>query len=219
MSSTFALNALLCRTLFWKKSFRRKLKRIRQSPNYSDDAFRNLSPTPVMAEDGSFWKTMREYFNKPATREPQGLIPFVKTNLHELKGSDPVLVWFGHSSYFIRVEGMNILVDPVFSRSASPVGFMVKSYRGVPQYSPEDFPEIDLMILTHDHYDHLDYSSIRKFRKKTRRYAVALGVGSHLEYWGVNLNPSQNLIGGRPKKFAAASCSLQRRPVIFRDAG
>jgi L-ascorbate metabolism protein UlaG (beta-lactamase superfamily) len=98
---------------------------------------------------------------------------------------DPVLVWFGHSSYFLKAGGYTILVDPVFSNNASPVSFMVKGFRGTSLYKPEDLPAIDLMILTHDHYDHLDYASIVKLKQKTKLFCTALGVGSHLEYWGV----------------------------------
>jgi len=161
-----------------------RLNRIKNSPNYKNGAFQNLSATPVMAEDASFWQTLKEYFNKPRTRDPQKILPSLKTDLKNFDDRQPVLVWFGHSSYFIRMEGKNILVDPVFSKSASPVSFMVKSYRGSDVYEPDDFPELDLLILTHDHYDHLDYKTLKKLFPKVKRICTGLGVGSHLQYWG-----------------------------------
>ena len=78
-------------------------------------------------------------------------------------------MWFGHSSYLLNVDGKNILVDPVFSNSASPFSFMVKAYKGTGVFNENDFPELDIILLTHDHYDHLDYKSILKLKKKDKK--------------------------------------------------
>jgi L-ascorbate metabolism protein UlaG (beta-lactamase superfamily) len=161
-----------------------RLKRIQQSQHYRDGSFNNLSHTPVMAEDSSFWKTLKSYLNKPKDARPPAVLPSVKTNLHTLQNDKPVIIWFGHSSYLLRLNGMNILVDPVFGGNAAPVSFMVKAYAGSDIYAVDDFPVIDLLILTHDHYDHLDYKTILKLKAKTKKVVTALGVASHLEYWG-----------------------------------
>jgi L-ascorbate metabolism protein UlaG (beta-lactamase superfamily) len=73
-----------------------------------------------------------------------------------------VIVWFGHSSYFIRIENKNFLIDPVFSGNAAPLSFMIKAFPGSNIYKPEDMPVIDYLILTHDHYDHLDFKTDKK---------------------------------------------------------
>jgi L-ascorbate metabolism protein UlaG (beta-lactamase superfamily) len=151
-------------------------------------AFSNLSATPVMAEDSSFWKTLKSYLNKPKNIKPSAIIPSVKTNLHSLPNDSPVIVWFGHSSYLLRIDGINILVDPVFSGNAAPVSFMVKAYPGSNIYAVADLPDIDILLLTHDHYDHLDYHTIIALRTKVKKIVTALGVGSHLEYWGFDRN-------------------------------
>jgi L-ascorbate metabolism protein UlaG (beta-lactamase superfamily) len=96
-----------------------------------------------------------------------------------------VIVWFGHSSYFIHINGKNILVDPVFSGNASPISLFAKNYQGSNTYSTDDFPELDMVLITHDHYDHLDYASILKLKEKTKHFYTSLGVGAHLAYWGV----------------------------------
>jgi L-ascorbate metabolism protein UlaG (beta-lactamase superfamily) len=163
----------------------KRLQHIKESPNYKNGVFQNLSPTPVMAEDASYRKILKDYYNKPKTSEPSYPLPSVKTSLKNFSSDDPAIVWFGHSSYMIHIEGKNILVDPVFSNSASPFSFMVKAYKGTSVYDADDFPELDIVIITHDHYDHLDYKTIRKLKSKTKRFCVSMGVGAHLEYWGI----------------------------------
>ncbi|MEO5594982.1 MAG: MBL fold metallo-hydrolase [Chitinophagaceae bacterium] len=161
-----------------------KLLKIQQSPNYKNGAFQNLSPTPVMAEDSSFWKTLKSYLNKPGDTKPPLPLPFVKTDLHNLENDAPVIVWFGHSSYLIRINGCNILIDPIFSNHAAPFSFMVKAYPGADVFSVQDMPCIDLLIQTHDHYDHLDYESIVALQPKIKKVITGLGTGSHFEFWG-----------------------------------
>jgi len=172
--------------VFGKLPTGKRLHRIKESPNYKNGIFQNLTATPVMAEDASFRKILKDYYNKPKSTEPSRPLPSVKTDLKKISSEDPVIVWFGHSSYMVHIAGKNILVDPVFSNSASPFSFMVKGYKGTNVYSADDFPELDVVILTHDHYDHLDYKTIRKIKSKTKKFCVSLGVGSHLEYWGIH---------------------------------
>ncbi len=174
--------------VFGKLPSGKRLQRIQQSFNYKDGAFQNISVTPVMAEDHSFRKVLKDYYNKPKTTEPAKPLPSVKTNLKTISSEKPLIVWFGHSSYLIHINGKNILVDPVLSKSASPFSFMVKAYKGTDVYNENDFPDLDLIILTHDHYDHLDYNTIRKLKSKAKKFCVSLGVASHLEYWGIDKN-------------------------------
>ena len=164
------------------------LEKLKQSPNYKKGAFQNLSPTPMMPHDISYWKLMREFMKKSKDKIPPGLLPSIKTDLSRLDYSKPVIVWFGHSSYFIRVEGKNFLIDPAFSGNASPLSFMIKAFPGSNIYKPEDMPAIDYLILTHDHYDHLDFKTIRKLKGKVNRIYCSLGVSSHLKYWGFDIN-------------------------------
>jgi L-ascorbate metabolism protein UlaG (beta-lactamase superfamily) len=161
-----------------------RLKRIQSSPNYKNGSFQNLSKTNAMAENASFFKTMREFINKPKDVKPQTILPSIKTNLKTLKKEQASLVWFGHSSYFLNIQGTTILVDPVLSGNAAPVSCMVKSFEGSDIYVVEDFPNIDLLLLTHDHYDHLDYKTVKKLQSKVKKVCCSLGVGSHLEHWG-----------------------------------
>jgi len=162
-----------------------RLRLIQQSPNFKDGIFQNLSPTPQLAEDARFSEIFRDMlFSK--NRKPPGKIPSVKTDLKSLVPNEDVLVWFGHSSYFMQIDGKKILVDPVFSGHASPFFFSVKAFPGTDIYSPDDFPEIDYLFITHDHWDHLDYKTIRKLKPKIRKVITGLGTGEHLERWGFN---------------------------------
>ncbi len=164
-----------------------RLERIKKSPNYKDGSFQNLAKTEMLAEGASYPKMIIDFFSKGIDREPVDTLPSIKTDLKLLPADKTSLVWFGHSSYFIKINGKTILIDPVFSERASPFQFIgKKAYPIQTPYTLDDFPErIDLVILTHDHYDHLDYNTIKELHPRVNQFYASLGVGSHLEYWGV----------------------------------
>ncbi|HMG67845.1 MAG TPA: MBL fold metallo-hydrolase, partial [Chitinophagaceae bacterium] len=110
-------------------------------------------------------------------------LPSVKTDLLHLDPSKNYLVWFGHSSYFIQIDGKKILVDPVFSGNASPLP-TTKSFPGSDVYTTGDLPEIDYLFLSHDHWDHLDYETILKLKPMVKQVITSLGTAAHLEFWG-----------------------------------
>ena len=162
----------------------KRRKKFEQLSNYKEGKFQNIVPTQVM--NSSFFEILKENFKKPKTISPSKPIPSIKTDLHKLKDEIPTIVWFGHSSYLIKFRGINILVDPVFCGYAAPFSFMVNAFEGANTYQVEDLPVIDFLIITHDHYDHLDYQTIKKLKEKVKKIITPLGVGSHLEFWGVN---------------------------------
>ena len=189
LTSTVALGGgsyvFLNQKFFGKYPANGRLARILKSPNYRNGIFQNLSPTEVMPKEVSKIGMLKKFINKSKNNEPQTIIPSVKTDLKNLSAETPTIVWFGHSSYLIKSKNINILVDPVFSGNASPVSFMVKAFEGTNTYGVDDMPEIDMLILSHDHYDHLDYQTITKLIPKVKKFYTALGVGEHLELWGV----------------------------------
>lgn len=163
----------------------KRLERIQKSPNYKDGEFKNLLETPMMTGNESSFKTMLKFFfgrNKNIT--PEDSIPCVKTNLKALPTSENIIVWLGHSSYYIQLDGKRFLVDPVLSGHASPFSWMINAFKGADSYKIEDIPAIDYLIITHDHWDHLDYKTVMHFKPTNTRIICALGVGSHFEYWG-----------------------------------
>jgi len=162
-----------------------RLERIKKSPNYVDGEFRNLHETPVLTTDESSFKVMMNFmFKKKVRVTPEDSIPLVKTDLESLNSQEDVLVWFGHSSYFIRLEGKTFLVDPVLSAYASPFSFANKAFEGTTYYTADDFPPIDYLIITHDHWDHLDYQTVTSLQPKIKHVICGLGIGQDFEYWG-----------------------------------
>ncbi|HBY54392.1 MAG TPA: MBL fold metallo-hydrolase, partial [Marinilabiliales bacterium] len=164
---------------FGKASSGERLKRIHLSPNFRDGSFQNLNFTPVFAEDASKIDMIRDGIFKISKRKkPSTVLPSVKTNLKRLDPEKDVLIWFGHSSYFMQIDGKKFLIDPVFCGHASPFSFMVKSFKGSDMYATEDFPDIDYLIITHDHWDHLDYQTVSKLKTKVRKVITSLGTGA-----------------------------------------
>lgn len=162
-----------------------RIKRIERSPHYREGAFQNLSPTPALAEGESYLGVMRKFFfGKDQRNVPSFVIPSSKTDLKNLDTSLNILVWFGHSSYFMQIDGTRILVDPVFSGHASPLSFTTKSFKGSDVYRADEFPPIDLCFISHDHWDHLDHKTTRSLT--IRKIITGLGVGAHLERWGMD---------------------------------
>jgi L-ascorbate metabolism protein UlaG (beta-lactamase superfamily) len=170
---------------FGKAPSGERLERLKRSPNFKDGKFQNKSFTPALVEGYSMPGVIyNQLFKKAPRRFPTDPLPSVKTNLSELPVDKDLLVWFGHSSYMLQVEGKRILVDPVFSGNASPVRGTVKAFKGADIYSVEELPDIDYLFITHDHYDHLDYETIIKLKSKVSKVVCGLGVGSHFEHWG-----------------------------------
>lgn len=163
------------------------LKRLSQSEHFQSGSFHNLEPTEMLAPNSSYWKMAIKYWQKPNSIRPSSPIPSSKINLNELDATKPQYIWFGHSSYLLLAYGKKILVDPVFSGYASPVPFAVKSFDGTDVYLPEDMPDLDILLITHDHYDHLDYETVIKLHPRTKTIVVPLGVSAHLLSWGVPL--------------------------------
>jgi len=161
-----------------------RLSRILQSPNYKEGKFQNQSVTPQLAEGYKISGVIySQLFKRVARRRPKAGIPAIRTDIKEIT-SDNYLVWFGHSSYFLELMGIKILVDPVFSNNASPIPGTNKPFNGSNIYTAEDMPAIDFLLITHDHYDHLDYETILRLKGKVKKVICGLGVGSHLVAWG-----------------------------------
>lgn len=174
---------------FGRKASGEDLKRIQKSPNYKNGQFQNLNYTPQLTGDVSMLKVMREFFfNKDKRNIPAVPFPSIKNDLFQLNPNEDVLVWFGHSSYFMQLDGKKFLVDPVLNGHASPIRFTTRSFKGSDVYTTDDIPQIDFLLLTHDHYDHLDYKTIVQLKPKINKVITGLGVGAHLRRWGYDRN-------------------------------
>ena len=129
---------------------------------------------------------MKKVFLDQGDRIPKDKLPEVRPDLESFLAQDDSMkfIWFGHSTILLNMDGKNILIDPIFSGAASPVSFAVKRFQP-PVLSLEELPEIDFIVISHDHYDHLDKKTIKFFSKKKTKYLVPLSVSRHLKSWGV----------------------------------
>lgn len=165
----------------------KSLEKVKASKNYIDGEFRNIESTELLTDTKK--TPIKRLLEFAFEKDPEGTVPVfeipsVKTDLKSLESNEDVMVWFGHSSLFIQMAGKKILVDPVFSKYASPVPFTNKAFDGTNIYDVDDLPEIDILLITHDHYDHLDYPTIKKLKDKVAKIIVPLGVDAHFLRWG-----------------------------------
>lgn len=180
-----AVAAFLGQESFGAKPRGKSLRRIQRSLNFSGGSFQNLEYSPMYSGSFNPWNTLKEFWSDRNARSlPSAAIPSVKTDILALDPNQDVIIWLGHSSYFMQLNRTRILVDPVFSPKASPIPGTIKAFAGTSLYSAADMPPIDLLLITHDHWDHLDHQSIRQLRDMVSKAVCGLGVGATLRRWG-----------------------------------
>ncbi|NUT85083.1 MBL fold metallo-hydrolase [Pseudomonas corrugata] len=162
-----------------------RLEHINASKNYKDAEFKNLIPTSLWTGEASVSSWLQEMIFGPRNGvRPSHPLPMIKTDLGGFDRNQDVVVWLGHSSFFLQIGGKRILVDPMFSPQTSPVSFLYRAFDGKYPYSAADMPDLDLVVISHDHWDHLDYATLTELKPKVKAIVTPLGVGSHLERWG-----------------------------------
>ena len=162
----------------------KRLERIKQSPHYDGKQFVNEVETVTMTGDKNIFAVWKDFlFGDKTQTVPDTALKVIKTDLKSLPADKDWIVWFGHSSYLMNLSGKKVLVDPVFYQG-SPVSFVNKMFKGTDVYKPADMPDIDYLVITHDHWDHLDYDVVKELEPRVKKVVTGLGVGEHLEYWG-----------------------------------
>ena len=173
------------------------LEKMRESQNYSikKEKFKNRKEDifEQMSERDSFWDNPSKRFSNNMLFNsnetvPEKLLPEIKPpDIDQFLASTNSIkfIWFGHSTILINIQGTIILIDPVFSKSASPVNFIVPRFQP-PVLELEKLPQIDYILISHDHYDHLDMETVLFFKEKNVRFITPLGVTSHLKKWGIS---------------------------------
>lgn len=171
-----------------------RLKEVQASPQYRDGKFYNSVPTDTEFPISKYIKVMYQFATNTKGREPEDQIEtfaFDKESWANRNEDEIMLSWFGHSSALVKIDGKTILADPVFGERASMFSFMgPKKFNYTHHMDVSQLPEVDLVIISHDHYDHLDYPTMSQLRDKVKLFYVPLGVASHLESWGV---PAENI--------------------------
>ncbi len=162
-----------------------RLAFLEQSPNHRDGIFHNQVPIPEMTKGGASIAVFLKFlFHERDNPKPPSPVPVARTDLKSLDRNQDLVVWLGHSSYFIQLGGKTILIDPVFSPYASPFIFSTRAFAGTTIHAAEDMPRIDYLLISHDHWDHLDHATVTTLRQKIGSVITGLGVGEHFTHWG-----------------------------------
>ena len=163
----------------------------KRTSNYRNGKFENehefsvMEKVPEGAEDG----VLSEKGTTPEDEIPTETPLF----LSDFSANEITYTWLGHSTLLIQIDGKNILVDPILSDISSPVSFVGnKRFSKVP-IEADELPEIDIVLYTHDHFDHLDYPTLKKIDSRVKQYVVPLGVENHLERFGVDKSKISNM--------------------------
>lgn len=162
-----------------------KAKAVRQSPNWRNGRFRNLDKTPIQEDLASLFGDLIGYWKAKNTYPSAALPVFEGPQATELKKDKDYLTWYGHSALRLETGGKTILLDPMLGDWVAPIPFLGHRFDYSQPLDLNGFEEIDLIVYSHDHYDHLDYESLLALKDKTKAFLVPLGVGSHLRKWGV----------------------------------
>ncbi|MFG2776318.1 MBL fold metallo-hydrolase [Streptomyces prunicolor] len=176
-----------------------RLARIRRSPHFKDGVFQNPGgKTNVRPSGGTMREMGKSYLDKEqrALRAPDGVLPVHATTLADLARPAATglrLTWMGHSSVLAEIDGHRVLFDPVWGERCSPFPFA-----GPKRLHPVPLPlaalgPVDVVVISHDHYDHLDMPTIKALADTDTLFAVPLGVGAHLEHWGVSADRLREL--------------------------
>ena len=169
----------------------------KRSEIFIDGKFKNTGDFKNMSSWNDPYKDRKD--NKGTI--PTDEIPIKEYKYIESKKNEILFTWFGHSTVLIQMHGMNILVDPIFDEYASPVSFLgPKRYSKLP-LNIDDLPKIDIVLLTHDHYDHVSYKTLTKLDGKVDKYLVPLGIDKDLVKFGIKKNKIENIAWWEEKNF------------------
>lgn len=164
-----------------------ELQRYKRTGYFYDGQFQNLIETNMEMGLSKIWTIMKEMSKDNPDASPSKELPVTVLSDAELNSTEDALFWFGHSAFLLKIDGANILLDPMLGDvpAPSPLIGNERFNKKLPA-SIERLPEIDAIVLSHDHYDHLDYGSIMELESKTKRFYVPIGVGKHLKSWGID---------------------------------
>ncbi|WP_318152664.1 MBL fold metallo-hydrolase [Paenibacillus terricola] len=165
-------------------------QRFKQSAHYDKQTrkFVNLIPTSMGMNAKEGTDLLKQYIKGNPRKRPRQPLRLAPLSLHatETKSGEPKVTWFGHSAALLELDGVTLLLDPMLGRAPSPVPLIGgKRYSESMSGVIDSLPAIDAIIMSHDHYDHLDYGSIQRLKGKVGHFIVPLGVGSHFERWGI----------------------------------
>jgi len=170
-----------------------RLERMQASPNFKDGKAQNPVPTDISWGPAKMWETTKDYRGGHKT-EPDEAPPIVKLTARSF-ADEPAsglrVTWLGHSSMLVEIDDKVILFDPVFAERASMFSFMGPTRFHPTPISIDELPVLDAVVISHDHYDHLDFEAVKQLAPKTAAFYVPLGIGAHLEEWEI---PAEKIV-------------------------
>ncbi|HZX95897.1 MAG TPA: MBL fold metallo-hydrolase [Myxococcales bacterium] len=164
-----------------------RLQRALRSPRFRDGRFVNPVPTEKL-EPGTFWQMVRHQLLGNEERVPKRAVPVAvrsAADYAQLPASGLRATWIGHASALIEIDGRRVLTDPIWSERCSPSTLVGPRRFHPPPLALADLPPIDAVVISHDHYDHLDMATVTALAARGAYFVVPLGVGAHLERWGI----------------------------------
>lgn len=161
------------------------LERIQQSKNFKEGKFINLIDTQVGTVKAML-SVLPDYFSLKNGSPSKALPTAFEKETKSVADSNVYVTWYGHSAFLFEIGQKRILIDPMFGPVAAPVNFGAKRFPYEEEIPMDQFKNIDAVIISHDHYDHLDYPSILQLKSEVKYFYTPLGVGSHLKKWGVD---------------------------------
>ncbi len=166
-------------------------ERFKKSDNFKDGVFVNLGDVKMKMGFDAYLKGIKGYFSPQPNAIPSKNVSVSKIDSLEVARYTGAarLVWFGHSTFLLQLQGKNILLDPMLGSVPAPNPMLGgKRFSENLPIDIERLPEIDAVIFSHDHYDHLDYGSVQLLKNRVKMFYTPLGVGAHLMEWGVKEN-------------------------------
>ncbi|MFS0667103.1 MBL fold metallo-hydrolase [Peribacillus frigoritolerans] len=167
-----------------RRTNKEKVRSFTTKENFAKGKFQNQIPASQAMSLKHTGSILRDFIKPNPKRRPDS--PIVIGKKEPASKNSNKITWFGHSAFMLELDGKTILVDPMFGKAPTPFPwFGNKRFSGELPFDIDMLPPIDAVLLSHDHYDHLDYFSIKKLKDKVNQFIVPLGVGGHLERWGV----------------------------------
>ncbi|HEY1250790.1 MAG TPA: MBL fold metallo-hydrolase [Thermoanaerobaculia bacterium] len=233
LAAASAAVAALARSTDWLAAFGarasgERLERMRRSRQWSasEQRFANAMPTHTMLP-GAAGRTLHLQLSGKETRYPERPIPVVarsRADFATAPASGLRITWIGHATALVEIDGARVLTDPVWSERVSPSSLVGPRRFFAPPIALAELPRIDAVVVSHDHYDHLDMETVVALARTGTRFAVPLGVGAHLQKWGIPASQIDEHDWNEPTEIAgititpAAARHFSGRRLSDRDA-
>ncbi|MBL8020812.1 MAG: MBL fold metallo-hydrolase [Leptospirales bacterium] len=161
-----------------------RFDRLKNNPMFQNGALDNIPPVPLLAPGTYVQVTRRQLFGSEVRRPPFP-VPVMRPQLSAIPDAGIRAIWFGHASVLLEMDGVRIFTDPVFARRVSPFATFGPDRFFEPPLTLEELPRIDAVVISHDHYDHLDMRAIQFLAERGTVFFVPSGIGAHLDAWGI----------------------------------